>query len=1353
MYKNMKYKLLILCSLICVYIFFPSQLYAMSQKEIGEAIATFALNFQKAPDGGQTWTYDWDAYARSQAYHGKKMGDGTYHADCVGWVSMCLHQSIGLDAPNVSDGSCGFVVPTIYSQNYSGFGSVIVDVTGQQLMPGDILQNSHHVMIYVGNIGGEDRIVHSVGSPLNYDTFSSYASWNESASVDIAGVYQHAYRISEQHASTVDKSQVKTTWNGSNGDYEFGEGSSGSGSGDSSGSSGGTGLENFEGNPNYQVQADDKKKNFRIVSINDKLPIYKHILLTEKYNFNKIKWKMYGHGNEAGKNSPMQSDITLGLKYPKDDSNTKLGKFVSLVLPYIQTWYIPLSMYSGILNAESGNMVFDSEDIDDSSSGGGSSSGNMGGTADYSGNGNQEIVWNFLKSKGFSDILAGSIMGTIHQESGFDTGVYNYEGSGAFGLCQWLGSRKTNLDTFAASQGKDITDITVQLDFLWYELSGENPAMGMGWLDPSEWTTFLSITTLYEATDYFVRHFERCSPGEAVIQTRVDAGQQYIQQFAGSTGSSDSSNSSDNSGTSDNTSDSDNNDDDSGDSGTESELKTSKAKKNVNFPYAIIKNGYYEITVNRYDIQKYTMNTKYRDYIQYTKKSEAVVKETTIKTVNDKGEETSSSTHVIVVSCNPDIEISQTPVNTRLDASGAVDPMKEEFVGASTSTSTKYYLQKALTFDMVYRNEFVFTKYNDADVQARRNPKSEMISGRSPYNEIIGGNTKLDAGTLSGSGSVANITSSYGASATQIDVSTSSTKNLSSVTRTYKLDGAAYTENVGEEIYIKREWEDKLTQASSENKQLDYDEMLRYNQNEDNDKKRDTISKEDFEGAPKKEYRRYKVMSKKGNLNLIDFINANPKIYKNYLNRGMEASKYMGYIKEDDLLMSYDQLKKLINKTRDSSGAVPYAYFVSLGFKLGYSNAGSIENNASSRSSGFGWPVDLNGNDGARVINCVFPYSPAYGEAHGAIDINPGEGANIIIAAKDGKILRVEDTASSGGYGNSVVIEHSDGYYTRYSHMSSIDSTIAEGIEVKKGQKLGIMGTTGKSTGVHLDFTIYQGGTSHSNRVDPLDFYVTEPEYGSIDPNSITSIPSGYVFKSEKRGGSGEGFSVVGTKLSKEEWTQKALGYAASAGGDACFQDKATMEKFYDTCTGKGVNPEYAFATAVCEQGLHSSVNNYWGLATPNGASSAYFGDMLTTLSAYCDLIVQYQDPSSSYYASIMAKYEERKAVTENGGADPNGYGTPDTIQGIQSIYSYLGKHEQGSSGAGGFYYMDPAVAGVTKVYSTHEEFVEKCRNGGAAHALGTETTPWEQAGYTAWQAEKKIDVAKSIFGDVAGTY
>lgn len=107
----------------------------------------------------------------------------------------------------------------------------------------------------------------------------------------------------------------------------------------------------------YKMGTNEVKKaneESRIVDIDDKLPLYKHILLTEKYNFNKVKWTKFSHSDTAGNEvKNFKEDKELGLKYPddskyesgaKNENPIKLDKFIDLTLPYLQTWYIPLSM-------------------------------------------------------------------------------------------------------------------------------------------------------------------------------------------------------------------------------------------------------------------------------------------------------------------------------------------------------------------------------------------------------------------------------------------------------------------------------------------------------------------------------------------------------------------------------------------------------------------------------------------------------------------------------------------------------------------------------------------------------------------------------------------------------------------------------------------------------------------------------------------------------------------------------------------------------------------------------------------------------------------------------------------------
>ncbi|ADU30317.1 M23 family metallopeptidase [Evansella cellulosilytica] len=71
-----------------------------------------------------------------------------------------------------------------------------------------------------------------------------------------------------------------------------------------------------------------------------------------------------------------------------------------------------------------------------------------------------------------------------------------------------------------------------------------------------------------------------------------------------------------------------------------------------------------------------------------------------------------------------------------------------------------------------------------------------------------------------------------------------------------------------------------------------------------------------------------------------------------------------------------------------------------------------------------------------------------------------------------------------GGYGNTIIIDHGNGYETLYAHLNYIDVEVGD--NVKKGDHIGGMGTTGRSTGVHLHYEILRDG----EHIDPY-IYMT----------------------------------------------------------------------------------------------------------------------------------------------------------------------------------------------------------------------------------------------------------------------
>ncbi|WP_166761409.1 peptidoglycan DD-metalloendopeptidase family protein [Thalassobacillus devorans] len=102
-----------------------------------------------------------------------------------------------------------------------------------------------------------------------------------------------------------------------------------------------------------------------------------------------------------------------------------------------------------------------------------------------------------------------------------------------------------------------------------------------------------------------------------------------------------------------------------------------------------------------------------------------------------------------------------------------------------------------------------------------------------------------------------------------------------------------------------------------------------------------------------------------------------------------------------------------------------------------------------------------------------------WGKAHNGIDI-AGVSDKTIKAADGGEVTYAQ--FNSGGYGNKVEIDHKNGYKTTYSHLSSISVNVGD--KVAAGDKIGVMGTTGQSTGVHLHFEVHKNGSP----VNPLKY-------------------------------------------------------------------------------------------------------------------------------------------------------------------------------------------------------------------------------------------------------------------------
>ena len=151
---------------------------------------------------------------------------------------------------------------------------------------------------------------------------------------------------------------------------------------------------------------------------------------------------------------------------------------------------------------------------------------------------------------------------------------------------------------------------------------------------------------------------------------------------------------------------------------------------------------------------------------------------------------------------------------------------------------------------------------------------------------------------------------------------------------------------------------------------------------------------------------------------------------------------------------SYDSLMTLIENKESMLASIPSIQPVS-------------NKNLKRIASGFGYRID-----------------PIYKikKFHSGLDFTAPQGTPVY-ATGDGEI--VESGYNTGGYGNHVWINHGYGYRTHYAHMVKIKQ--GSGM-VKRGDVIGYVGSTGKSTGPHLHYEVERRGA----KIDPVHFFYND---------------------------------------------------------------------------------------------------------------------------------------------------------------------------------------------------------------------------------------------------------------------
>jgi murein DD-endopeptidase MepM/ murein hydrolase activator NlpD len=119
---------------------------------------------------------------------------------------------------------------------------------------------------------------------------------------------------------------------------------------------------------------------------------------------------------------------------------------------------------------------------------------------------------------------------------------------------------------------------------------------------------------------------------------------------------------------------------------------------------------------------------------------------------------------------------------------------------------------------------------------------------------------------------------------------------------------------------------------------------------------------------------------------------------------------------------------------------------------------------------------------------------------HAGLDI-PGPVGTPVYATADGVVAR---SGRYGAYGNLIEVNHGKGIQTRYGHLSRI--LVASNVKVKRGQLIGMMGSTGRSTGPHLHYEVRVDGRA----INPMPFLQTTDYLLAVqNKGSLTKVAQG----------------------------------------------------------------------------------------------------------------------------------------------------------------------------------------------------------------------------------------------------
>ena len=165
------------------------------------------------------------------------------------------------------------------------------------------------------------------------------------------------------------------------------------------------------------------------------------------------------------------------------------------------------------------------------------------------------------------------------------------------------------------------------------------------------------------------------------------------------------------------------------------------------------------------------------------------------------------------------------------------------------------------------------------------------------------------------------------------------------------------------------------------------------------------------------------------------------------------AKKYEGNIEE---ILSYNQLDSADQIAVGDELIIPGGALHSAPARVVQAQPVSVSGTGSASASGFSHP-----SPGSVKTQGIHGYN--------AVDLAGGHGS-VVRSAAAGEVIVSKNSGWNGGYGQYIVVRHSNGAQTLYAHLSR--NSVGVGAYVSQGQTIGAMGSTGRSTGTHLHFEV-----------------------------------------------------------------------------------------------------------------------------------------------------------------------------------------------------------------------------------------------------------------------------------------